>query len=183
MDRVAWRSKIIPCVAAMMLVAPIAATALEERIDDLSASVEVAGVFGVDATQTALIFTNVSGGRTTVLGEGRFHNQVTCRSNYGRPWYLKAQLVELRHTGTKRTLPPDSLKWKVVESSGVGRVSGRETDFQPFSDAPVLIYIGEGDDNLGRPVTLKFQYSLTPPPSTLAGTYIGQISFTMSENP
>ncbi len=157
-------------------------SALEERFEDLSASVEVASDFGVDVPQAFLTFTNVSSGRTSILGESRFFNEVTCRSNTGRPWYLKAHLVTLKHTGTNRALPASTLRWKIVGSTGSGSSTGR-TDFQPFAEQPETIYESRGDDHRGRSVVLQFQYSLTPPPSSLAGTYVGQIVFTMAENP
>ena len=156
--------------------------ALEERYEDLSASVEVAGVFTLDGPEAFLTFDSLSPGETQVLGEGHSRHQTTCRSNYGRPWYLKARVVSLKHTGSHRTLPASNLKWRIVESTGSGGSPGGQ-GFQGFSDQPSLIYVGQGDDLRGREVTLKFQYSLTSPPTALAGTYVGQIIFTMAESP
>ena len=177
----AWNIR-VACTILGILMSAGSTSALEERFDDLSASVEVAGVFGVDVTQAFLTFTNVAPAKTTVLGEGRFYNQVKCRSNAGRSWFLKAQLVALTHTNTDRALPASSLKWKIVGSTGSGSSIGT-VDFQPFSEQPETIYESRGDDHRGREVVLQFQYSLTPPPSTLAGTYVGKIVFTMAENP
>lgn len=181
--RLKARKNSVVCAVIALLASATGAAALEERFEDLSASVEVAGVFGVDVTQTSLTFTNVSQNKTTILGEGSFYNQVKCRSNYGRRWYLKAQLIELRHTSTNRTLPVSALKWKIVGSTGSGQPSGSRGDFQAFSQEPSVIYESQGDDNRGREVALQFQYSLTPPSSSLAGTYVGQIIFTMVEAP
>lgn len=178
-----WKSRLL-CAALGLLAWPAAAPALEERIEDLAASVEVAGVFELDLDRHApLAFHDLSPGRETVLGEGRFFNQVTCRSNYGRPWYLKAHLVSLRHTDSGRTLPAANLKWQVVESTGAAEPVGGRRAFQPFSEQPVLLYASHGDDNRGQPVVLQFQYSLSPPPTSLAGTYVGQVVFTMVESP
>jgi hypothetical protein len=176
------RSAWIAVAIAGGVMAAWTAEALEERFEDLPASVEVAGVFGVDVAQAFLTFQNVAPMQTTVLGEGRFFNEVTCRSNAGRPWYLKAHLVALKHTGTGRTLPAETLKWKIVGSTGAGSSAGR-VDFQPFSEQPETLYASGGDDVRGRDVVLQFQYSLTPPPSSLAGTYAGQLVFTMAEAP
>jgi len=170
-------------MAVGLALLPARLHALEERFEDLSASVEVAGVFGVDVSQAFLTFQSVSPGQTVILGEGHFYNQVTCRSNYGRPWHLKAELVSLKHTAADRTLPPAALKWRLVDSTGVGQSPGAAGAFQPFSADPVLIYTGAGEDLRGRAVGLQFQYSLDAPPSTLAGTYVGQIIFTMTETP
>ena len=172
----------VACMVSGLLMFGGGVSALEERFEDLPASVEVASDFGVDVTQAFLTFPNVSPGRASVLGENRFFNEVKCRSNTGRAWYLKAHLVALKHTGTNRALPASSLRWKIVGSTGSGSSTGR-TEFQSFSEQPETIYESRGDDARGRNVTLQFQYSLTPPPSSLAGTYVGQIVFTMAENP
>ena len=181
MRRTAWNVEIAFTILGLLLSAG-SVSALEERFEDLPASVEVAGDFGVDVTQAFLTFTNVAPAKTTVLGEGRFFNEVQCRSNAGRPWYLKAHLITLKHTGTNRALPANTLKWKIVGSTGSGSSSGR-VNFQPFSEQPETLYESGGNDTRGQPVKLQFQYSLTPPPSSLAGTYIGQIVFTMVEAP
>lgn len=171
---------VITMISAGWWVVP--AQALEERIQDLSASVEVGAVFGVDVSQSHLAFQEVSPGTTKILGEGRHYNQVVCRSNSGRPWYLKAHIVSLTQVGGRRSLPFDALKWQIVDSTGFGHSTGG-ADFQPFSDAPALLYVGAGDDLRGHEVVLKLQYSLTAPFDAPAGSYAGQIIFTMAETP
>ena len=166
-----------------LVLAPASSEALEERFEDLPASVEVAGVFGVDVAQAFLTFQNVVPAQTAFLGGGRFDNQVTCRSNYGRPWQLQAQLISLKHPAAARVLPPSALQWRLVESTGSGSSGGGAGAFQPFSEAPVAVYTAGGEDLRGRDVILRFQYRLLAPPSTLAGTYVGQIVFTMTEGP
>lgn len=156
--------------------------AFEERTEDLAASVEVAAVFGVDVSTTSLTFSNVEPGRTTVIGEGHDFNEVTCRSNAGRPWYVKAHVVSLTHLDRPSELPAAALKWKIVDVSGEGEPVGG-SDFEAFTETPTLIYASRGDDDLGRPVVLHLQYSLTGPPDAPAGTYVGQIVVTMSEQP
>jgi len=156
--------------------------AFEELFDDLSASVEVAGLFDVEATNTNLTFTDVEPGRTTILGEGGFHTMVTARSNYDTPWYLKAHLVTLRHAASSRTLPASSLKWRVVRSTGSAQPIGGP-GFHEFSDQPVLMYASQGGDQRGRKVTLELQFSLTCPSSAFWGAYFGEVYFTMEETP
>ena len=170
------------CTALGVLLWSAESPALEERYEDLSASVEVAGVFTLDGPEAILTFDSLSPGETQVLGDGHPRHQITCRSNYGRPWYLKARVVSLTHTGSHRTLPASNLKWRIVESTGSGGPPGGQ-GFQGFSDQPSLIYVSQGDDLRGREVTLTFQYSLTSPLTALAGTYIGQIIFTMADTP
>lgn len=157
--------------------------ALEERVEDLSASVEVASVFSLDLSKASLTFNDVSPGKTRILGEGHAFNEVRCRSNSGRPWYLKAQVVSLKHIQGTYDLPISSLKWKVVDSTGRGEPVGGRSDFHEFSDQPTLIYASQEDDDRGREVILRFQYSLSAPPDALAGSYVGQVIFTMAETP
>lgn len=176
----AWRIRIASAMLGLSVSGGIAA-ALEERFEDLPVSVEVATDFGVDVTQALLTFPNVSPGQPTILGEHRFFNEVACRSNTGRPWYLKASLLTLKHTGTGQALPASNLQWKIVGSTGSGSSEGLMT-FRPFADQPETIYQSAGDDERGREVVLQFQYSLTPESSSLAGTYVGQVVFTMTED-
>ena len=158
------------------------AQALEEQFNDLSASVEVAPVFSVSLSNPLLAFQDVSPGKTVVLGEGRFFNELTCRSNSGRAWYLKAQVVSLRNLERNYTLPASQLQWKIAETTGSAPL-GRGREFEGFTEQPALIYTSQGDDLRGKSVARRFQYSLTSPPAAPAGTYVGQLVFTMAESP
>ncbi len=149
----------------------------------LSASVEVAPVFGVNLSNPSLAFPEVSPGKTYVLGEGHFYNEVVCRSNNGRPWYLKAQLISLKHLQQNYRLPPQQLKIRVFDSNGQGEVVRGRNQFDPFTAEPMLIYTAQGRDTEGAKVVLRFQYSLTCPPDAPAGSYVGQLIFTMAESP
>jgi len=159
-----------------------AASALDQQYADLSASVEVAGAFSVSLDKAQVVFENMDPGQTKVLGEGHYAHELTCRSNNGRPWYLKAQLVSLKHVARNASIPAASLKWKIVDSTGSGPV-GQPHDFQSFADQSTLLYASQGDDNKGRAVVLHLQYSLTPPVTAPGGNYIGQLVFTMVEAP
>ncbi len=117
------------------------------------------------------------------MGEGRFFNELRCRSNSGRPWYLKTQLVSLRHADQLYLLPAEQLKWRVAEAVGDGAPVGGETAFVGFSDQSTLLYRGQGEDVEGREVVLRLQYSLSTPADAPAGHYIGQLLFTMAESP
>ena len=163
------------CVAAQ------AAEALDRQYQDLPASVEVAPVFSFSLDHPHLAFGVVGPKATKIIGEGGHYNQVTCRANSGRPWYLKAQLLSLKRMEGGAPLDPSSLKWKLVDSTGSARPA--HVDFEPFASDPVLVYASAGDDNLGQEVALQFQYSLTTPLDTAAGTYIGEVIFTMAETP
>ena len=44
------------------------------------------------------------------------------------------------------------------------------------------MYTAQGDDMKGRPVYLRFRYRLTSPLDAPAGSYVGEIVFTMTEN-
>lgn len=158
------------------------AEALDQKVEDLSASVEVAPDFSFSLDNPHLAFGVLGPKMTKVLGEGRYYNQVTCRSNSGRSWYLKAQILSLKLMGgAVASLAPSSLEWRLVESTGDAGTS--RGDFQPFASDPVLVYTSQGDDNLGQEVVLRFQYRLTTPLDTPAGTYLGEVIFTMAETP
>lgn len=159
------------------------AAALEEKFEDLSASVEVAPVFSLSLDNPNLAFGPINSEGTAVLGSGRFFNEIRCRSNSGRPWYLKAHLLSLRHLESNASLPPASLKWKIVESTGQAEPMMDAAEFQAFATDPVLMYASQGDDDRGHEVTLRFQYSLTTEADTRAGNYAGQVVFTMAESP
>lgn len=158
------------------------AEAMELKMEDLSASVEVVSTFSLSLDNPNLAFGLITPGQTKILGEGRFFNQVKCRSNSGRPWYVKAQLLSLRSAQRPYSPPLSNLKWKIGQTSGSNRTVA-QYDFQAFSDAPVLIYTSMGDDNRGKEVELGLQYSLALPPDAPAGEYIGQVVFTMAETP
>ena len=162
---------------------PNQSMALEERVEGLSASVEVASVFSLDISKVSLAFNDVSPGKTRILEEGHAFNEIRCRSNSGRPWYLKAQVVSLRHIQGTYEMPVSSLKWKIMDFTGSGQPAEGRIDFHAFSDQSGLVYASQGDDDRGREVVLKFQYSLSAPPDALAGSYIGQVVFTMTEAP
>ncbi|PIQ84003.1 MAG: hypothetical protein COV75_04365 [Candidatus Omnitrophica bacterium CG11_big_fil_rev_8_21_14_0_20_63_9] len=162
---------------------PSPAFALEERIQDLSASVEVAAVFQCTLDNPHLAFGSVTPGQPATLGGGRFFNELRCRSNAGRPWYLKAHLLGLRHLDTNRPLKADSLTWRVVDFTGAAEPAGGRQDAKPFDDDPVLVYASQGADEKGREVILRFQYTLTTPEDAPAGTYVGEVIFTMAETP
>lgn len=158
------------------------AQALEEKVKDLSVSVEVVPVFSLSLDNPNLTFGLVSPGQTKVLGEGRFFNEIRCRSNSGRSWYLKAQLISLKVLERNYSLAPSCLKYKIAELQGSAREYGR-SNFREFSEGTFLIYASQGEDNRGKEVILRFQYFLSPPSEAPAGNYVGQVVFTMAESP
>ena len=159
------------------------AAALEEKTEDLSASVEVAPVFSLSLDNPNLAFGPINAEGTAVLGSGRFFNEIRCRSNSGRSWYLKAHLLSLKNLENNVNLPPESLKWKIVDSTGQAESGRGAAEFQAFATNPVLIYASQGDDDRGHEVALRFQYSLITEADTPAGNYAGQVVFTMVESP
>ncbi len=157
--------------------------ALEEKQENFSVSVEVASTFGLSLDKPQLALGHIGPGKTRILGEGSFFNEVKCRSNYGRTWFLKAHLLSgLKLAGREYYLSASALKWKVVEASSEAKPT-EQFQFQEFSSQPCLIYMSQGVDNCGKEVILRFQYSLSCPNDAPAGIYSGQIVFTMSEAP
>ena len=172
------------CSLLLCLCSSTRTQALEERQDDLSVSVEVAPVYGLSLDKPQLALGRIEPGKTKILGEDRYFNEIRCHSNYGQTWFVKAHLLSgLKLAGGREfNLPPSALKWKVVEASSEAEPMGRY-QFKEFKTEPVLIYTSQGDDNRGKEVVLRFQYSFTCPDDAPAGTYTGQIIFTMSELP
>ena len=172
-------------MGALTLVGTPATTvhALEEQYADLPVSVEVATVFSLSLDNPQLVFQRLSPGKTNVLGEGRFFNELTCRVNTGRPWYLKAQLLSLKHVGRDYTLPASLLQWKAVEVVGAVEQPAGRYDFQKFAEQPTVIYASQGSERLGQTVVIRLQYSLSCPLDAPAGDYVGQLIFTMAESP
>ena len=158
-------------------------SALEERVEDLSASVEIASVFRLTLDKPQLTFHNVTPDQPTILGKDRWFNEIHGRSNSGRPWFPNAQVIGLRHISGGSELPPSALQWKVVEMTGSGEIIGGRSEFQPFAEQSTVIYASRGLDDHGQEVILRLQYSLAVPSDALAGSYVGQIVFTMAENP
>lgn len=144
---------------------------------------EVAPIFSFSLSNPNIAFGSISPGKTEILGKERFFNEISCRSNSGRTWYLKAHLVSLKLLEKDYLLAPSNLKWKVVESTGSTQPLGGKVEFEGFSNEPLLIYASQEDDNRGKEVILRFQYSLSCPLDAPAGNYIGSIVFTMTESP
>lgn len=159
------------------------AEGLEERFEDLSVSVEVAPTFGLSLSNPFLVFPHASPGQAEVLGQGQFFNEVRCRSNSGHAWHLQAQVVSLKNLERNYVLPASQLQWKVVETTGVSPAARGQFDFEPFSEQPMLMYAGHGDEAKGHELVLRLQYRLVTPPDAPAGNYTGQIIFTMTETP
>lgn len=172
---------ILATVGAAFAASP--AIAFEERLEDFSVSVEVAEVSELSLTESHLAFRQVLPGEPQVLGEGRYHNQLRCRSNSGRPWYLKARVASLRHLPSQDPMPASYLKWSAVDITGHGATAGGDGHFQEFSEQPTLMYAGQGDDLRGREVVLSLQYSLTVPPTARSGSYAGDIIFSLEPAP
>lgn len=170
------------CGCACFLSLFTEATALEEKVGDLSVSVEVAPVFSLALDNPNLAFGLINPGQTKTLGEGRFFNELKCRSNSGRTWYLKAQLVSLKVLGKDYSLSPSRLKYRIADLRGSAKTYAR-LEFKEFSEQPLLIYTSEGEDNRGKEVILGLQYLLSSPEDAPAGNYVGQIIFTMAESP
>ena len=175
-------ASLLVAVAVSVLVVP-SASPLDQVTDDLSASVDVTSVFQLAISNPNLSFSQVSPGGEDTLGEGQYFNEVRCRSNSGRPWYLKAQLIELKQADRGYALEASQLAWNVVDTTAEGDPVGGRGAFQPFSSDPKLIYTSQGKDQRGKEVILRFQYRLSCPANAPAGQYVGQIIFTMAESP
>ena len=155
----------------------------DQDFNDTSAGVNVASVFLLSIDKNNIDFESGQPGQKQTLYEGDYFNQLICRSNHGKTWYLKAQLLmPVKHERGDIQIPPENFKWKVLSGNGDGAVANLYK-FNGFSMSPELVYVSSGDDNLGKEVKLQLQYELDIPYNVLAGRYSSQILFTITETP
>lgn len=157
--------------------------ALEEIFSDLPCSVEVSPIFSLSLDKNHIDFGLVEPGSKRILGEGGFFNELRCRSNYGRTWYLKVNFPSPpKLLGGKFYLPKDTFRIRVNQ-----KISEAEPlfglQFDSLDKESKILYISQKDENDGKEVILRFQYMFSVPEDAPAGNYQGQIIFTMTETP
>ena len=120
-------------------------------------------------------------GEEKILAQsGSYHNEVTCSSTGGAPWYLKISLLRPLSSGADE-IPLEAFKWQLARATGTGSVVS-QSQFRPFTLIPDLVYVsGPGEDASGIPVRLQFRYSLAIPQAQTAGSYLTTIRFTLTE--
>lgn len=150
----------------------------EQDTEDLFASVIVLPAFDITIDNNYLDFGLVEPGETVTLKEGAYYNEIKCVSNKGIKYYVKIYMLG-EITGSRQTkIPPSSFKWKVYDTSGSGIAV---SEWQEFSDKPVLVYTSGLEDEIGNEVVIRFQYKLDLPPKARGGHYSLNVAYMLTE--
>ena len=135
----------------------------------------------VDAYSIDFGFMNIS--ESKELNEkGLYHNQVTCKSDNARAWYLKIQSIGPLKSGDDY-IPYENFNWMAVEALNGDGVIYNKNGYNPFYEIPALVYSSGVNDSKGGEVSLRFKYSLFIPKNQIAGNYRTIIRYTMTEMP
>lgn len=153
---------------------------------DSSASVIIKPVFNIDLDKNNIDFGQVRPGECKNLGEGSYHNQVTCKSNNGRSWCLTISLpgplIGMRKGGK---IPSSNFKYMPILNSGAkrvgtGTVNGQYT-YKELSSENSQVYTSSVEDALANLVDVQFQYSLSIPDNATADYYTTTVVYTLTE--
>ncbi|MEA3560962.1 MAG: hypothetical protein U9R31_04235 [Candidatus Omnitrophota bacterium] len=156
------------------------AYAVDERFEDVIATVVVGSTFRLSIDEDSLDFGLIKPGKRIELYPERYYNRVTAISNNNTTWYLKMSLSEELRGEKGDIIPNDRLKWQVCSTDGDGiKVEG----WQSFKDQPVLVYTSGLEDSRGKEVNIYLKYALKPPGGITAGHYHTAISYSMTESP
>ncbi len=137
-------------------------------------------VFEIEVDSYGIDFGLMNIGETKEIQErGMYHNELTCKSDNAKTWYLKIQALNPLKSA-EDYIPYESFKWKVVEILDGDGVYNKE-GYSAFSDIPSLIYTSGPNDTSGRQVKVRFKYSLLVPKNQVAGNYRTVIRYTMTE--
>lgn len=168
--------KRIIILSAFFIAQTFCALQADEIFEDITGSVIVGVTFEITGANVPIDFGLIQPEEEVILYPDRYFNEVRCRSNSGKTWYLKAFCKNLE--GTFASISSKHLKFRIYRTDGQGTYS---TEWMEFSDKPVLIYTSAGNDNLGKEVRLQFVYKFRPPPKVPGGNYTASVSFIMTE--
>ncbi len=172
--------KIFLLLLISLFISPIV-YAIEQRFEDIIATVVVGSTFRLSIDKDNLDFGLIEPGKRVELYPERYYNQITTLSNNGKTWYLKMSIVGGGLRGPKGSIIPwDRLKWQVCSIDGEGI---KQEGWQSFEEQPVLVYISSPQDNQGKEVNICLKYALDTPADVIAGYYQTTIIYTMSETP
>jgi len=114
--------------------------------------------------------------------KGMYQNEVTCKSDNAKTWYLKIQAMGPLKSG-EDYIPYKNFEWQVAELlNGDGAIYNKDV-YTAFSDIASLVYTSGPGDPTGREVNLRFKYNLAIPKNQVAGNYRTIIRYTMTEIP
>ena len=147
---------------------------------DMFASVVVLPTFKLSLDNASINFGYAEPGKTIELNPYAHYNEVRCKSNKGKTWYLKVSVTGNIIGPEDSNVGIDSFKWQVVSSSGDGVA---EQGWQSFSQTPVRVYTSGERDALGEEVVIRFKYKLDMPQTAKGGNYSVNVLYTMTDMP
>jgi len=180
------RKYIISLIAPIALFVAAFALADEAPPLDSSASVIVKPVFKIDLDKNNIDFGQIHPGECKNLGEGSYHNQVTCQSNNGRSWCLTISLPSPL-TGMRKggKIPSSNFKYMPILSNGAKRVGTGTVNgqyaYKELSSENSQVYTSSVEDAMANLVDIQFQYSLSIPDNATADYYTTTVVYTMME--
>ena len=137
--------------------------------------------FEIETDAFSIDFGFMNIGESKELQEkGMYHNEITCKSDNAKTWYLKTQTIEPLKSG-EDYVPYENFKWKIVEVLNGDGVIYNKDMYNTFSDITSLVYTSGPNDSGGREVKIRFKYHLLIPKNQVAGNYRTIIRYTMTE--
>lgn len=139
------------------------------------------GAIEISIDHRALFFGVMQLGEEKELADsGTYHNQISCSSTNGKPWYLKIGLLQPLTSGSE-SIPVENFKWQLVWTDGLGMRVSDPHQFKEFSVFADLVYTSAADEASGNPVNFQFKYYLKIPQAQISGVYNTIIRFTLTE--
>ena len=174
------RYKHLSLFAVLLITACLGGVAVAEQVErDMFAAVIVNSAFNCYLDNPSLNFGYVEAGKPVELNPNAHYNTVKCNSNKGKTWYLKLSIME-DIVGTKSTVPPESVKCRVLKSTGSGIPVPAE-GWLALSKEPQAVYTSGPSDNTGADVILYMQYKLELPQGAVSGYYRTKVLYTMTD--
>jgi len=150
----------------------------DQDSEDVFASVFVLPSFLIDIDNNYLDFGLVKPGESVTLKPATYYNSLRCISNKGTRYYLKIHIPDEIIGPKGSRIPSSSFKWKVYGLNGSGTAI---TEWQEFSDKPVLVYTSGTEDETGEEIIIRFQYKLDLPGSARGGHYSLKVAYLLTE--
>lgn len=150
----------------------------DQDSEEVFASVFVLPSFSIDIDNNYLDFGLVKPGESVMLKPATYYNSLRCVSNKGARYYLKIHILDEIIGPKGSRILPSSFKWKVYGLNGSGTAV---TEWQEFSEKPMLVYTSGAEDKMGSEVRIRFQYKLDLPASARGGHYSLKVAYLLTE--
>ncbi len=161
----------------LLLLVPLVCRA-EQDTEDVFASVVVLPTFKIEVDNNYLDFGLVNPGESVTLKQGTYYNEIGCISNKGLKYYMKLHILGDIIGSKESKISPSSFKWRVYDASGSGTAV---TEWQEFSNEPVVVYTSGAEDEIGSACRIRLQYKLDLPSSARGGHYSLKVAYLITE--